>query len=190
MSNATDSVAQGCHKAAVKRSVSADREANSHILSRLRDLLLPFTVLHHPAGQQGQKIPDASGRQSFVMSASNANDPLRADLDKLQKMLEENRSKCAEAKMRLEARAVAEKDGEAGWDQFYAEIRGKIHSLMDDSREIRTSHISMEVLLEASRQIHHESLAAIGAFAEERRAQRDAEHEELWRLIGELNQSR
>lgn len=125
------------------------------------------------------------------MSASNANDPLRADLDKLQKMLEENRAKCAEAKMRLEARAVAEKDGEAGWDQFYAEIRGKIHSLMDYSREIRTSlDISMEVLLEASRQIHHESLAAIGAFAEERRAQRDAEHEELWRLIGELNQSR
>lgn len=121
------------------------------------------------------------------MSASNANDPLRADLDKLQKMLEENRAKCAEAKMRLEARAVAEKDGEAGWDQFYAEIRGKIHSLMDYSREIRTSHISMEVLLEASRQIHHESLAAIGAFAEERRAQRDAEHEELWRQESDIS---
>lgn len=150
-----------------ERSVSTDREANSRILSRLRDLLLPFTAIHHPAGQQGQKISDASGRQCFVMIApSDANDPLRAELDRLQKMLEENRAKCAEAKMRLEARAVAEKDGEAGWDQFYAEIRGKIHSLMDDSREIRTSHISMEVLLEASRQVHHESLAAIGAFAE------------------------
>lgn len=120
----------------------------------------------------------------------NVNDPLRAELDKLQQMLEENRANCAEAKMRLEARAAAEKDREGGWDQFYAEIRGKLHNLMDDSRENRTSHISMEVLLEASRQVHHESLAAIGAFAEEHRAQREAEHEELLRLIGELNQSK
>lgn len=125
------------------------------------------------------------------MSAqSNANDPLRAELDKLQKLLEENRANCAEAKMRLEAKAVAEKDSGAGWDQFYAEIRGKLHSLMDGSRENRTSHISMEVLLEASRQVHYESLAAIGAFAGERQAQREAEHEELWRLVGELNRSR
>lgn len=125
------------------------------------------------------------------MSApSNTNDPLRAELDRLQKVLEENRANCAQAKMRFEARAVAEKDGEGGWDQFYAEIRGKLHSLVDDSRENRTSHIPMEVLLEASRQVHHESLAAIGAFAEEQRALREAEHEELLRLIGELNQSK
>lgn len=121
---------------------------------------------------------------------SNANDPLRAELDRLQQMLEENRANCAEAKMRREARAVAEKDGDRGWDQFYAEIRGKLHSLMNDSRENRTSHIPIEVLLEASRQVHHESLAAIGTFAEEHRAQREAEHAELCRLIGELNQSR
>ncbi|KAG1822848.1 uncharacterized protein BJ212DRAFT_1477254 [Suillus subaureus] len=100
-----------------------------------------------------------------MSTPSNANDPLRAELDRLQQVLEENRARCAEAKMRLEARA-AEKDGEGGWDQFYAEIRGKLHSLMEDSRENRTSHISMEVLLEASRQAHHESLAAIEAFAE------------------------
>lgn len=115
---------------------------------------------------------------------------MRAELDRLQKMLEENRANCAEAEMRSEARAVAEKDGERGWDQFYAEIRGKLHNLMVDSRENRTSHIPMEVLLEASRQVHHESLAAIGAFAEEQRALRETEHEELLRLIGELNQSK
>lgn len=137
ISNATDTVAQGCHKAAVKE---AFQPTVRRILKFFLDFgICYFRLLHHPAGQQGQKIPDAGGRQSFVMSASNANDPLRADLDKLQKMLEENRAKCAEAKLRLEARTVAEKDGEAGWDQFYAEIRGKIHSLMDDSPENRTS---------------------------------------------------
>ena len=55
-------------------------------------------------------------------------------------MLTENRAHSAEAKMQQEARVIAEKDREAGWDQFFTEIQGKLHSLMDrDSRENRTS---------------------------------------------------
>ncbi|KAG2037833.1 hypothetical protein BDR03DRAFT_956298 [Suillus americanus] len=134
-------MAQGCYKELQSiGSVSTDREVNSRILSRLRSLLLPFTATQ-PTGQQEQKRSDAStDKQSFFMSApSNESDPLRAELDRLQQMLEENRVNCAQAKMRLEARAAAKKDGEGGWDQFYAEIRGKLHSLMEDSRENRSS---------------------------------------------------
>jgi hypothetical protein len=62
ISNATDSMAQGCHKVLQSiRSVSTDREANSLILSRLRSLLLPFTATY-PASQQGQVRSDASGK--------------------------------------------------------------------------------------------------------------------------------
>ncbi|OJA17169.1 hypothetical protein AZE42_00181 [Rhizopogon vesiculosus] len=103
------------------------------------------------------------------MSApSGSNDLLRDELDRLHQMLKEKRAHCAEARARLEARVVTEKDRDAERDHDFMEIRGKLHSLMDHNpRENKTSaDASTELLLEASRQAHHESLAAIVDFAE------------------------
>jgi hypothetical protein len=120
-------------------------------------------------------------------------DPLRDELDRLHQMLKENRARCTEARTRLEARMVTEKDDKAERDQDFMEIWGKLRSLADnDLRDNKTSgkldysllnfvsdtrsdirykaDASMEILLEASEQAHHESLAAIADFAEGKRA--------------------
>ncbi|KAJ8595234.1 hypothetical protein M405DRAFT_857463 [Rhizopogon salebrosus TDB-379] len=113
-------------------------------------------------------------------------DPLRDELDRLHQMLKENRARCTEARTRLEARVVTEKDDKAERDRDFMEIWGKLRSLADnDSRDNKTSDIrykadaSMEILLEASEQAHHESLAAIADFAEGKRVPNIGYNEKL-----------
>lgn len=105
-------------------------------------------------------------------------------------MLKENRARCAEARRRLEAKLVTDKDHEAKRDRDFMEIREKLHNLIDnESRDSKTSgereryslldyesdmisdiryqtDVSMGLLLDASQQAHHESLAVIADFAE------------------------
>lgn len=73
----------------------------------------------------------ASSHILFMSAPSDSNDRLRDELNRLHRMLEENRARCAEARTRLEARVIAEKDHEAERDRVFTEIRDKLHSLMD-----------------------------------------------------------
>lgn len=67
----------------------------------------------------------------FMSAPSDSNDRLRDELNRLHQMLEENRARCAEARTRLEAQVIVEKDHEAERDRVFTEIRDKLHSLMD-----------------------------------------------------------
>ena len=63
----------------------------------------------------------------------SSSDPLREELDRLHQMLKENQARCAEARARLEARLIAEKDHQAERDQDLMEIKGKLHGLIEHS---------------------------------------------------------